>query len=90
MTDNTKKPNRGLLYVIVLCFIGLLATGYFLATSIQEIRELNSHKKVLIRRLAEEVTAKKFLQEELDSLKKQVENQDPMPLSEDLQPVVQP
>lgn len=90
MTDKIKKPNRGLLYVIVLCFIGLLATSYFLATTLREVRELKSHKKVLIRRLAEEVTAKKFLQKEVDSLKLRLETQHPVPLSADLQPINQP
>ena len=88
MTDKTKNTNRGLIYVILLCFLGLIATSYFLIRSMQEVQELTSHKKVLIRRLAEEVTAKKHLQKEVDSLKEILDGQKLTPISSDVQTVI--
>lgn len=88
MTDKTKNTNRGLIYVILLCFVGLVATSFFLIRSMQEVHELTSHKKVLIRRLAEEVTAKKQLQKEVDSLKEILDGQKLTPVSSDVQTVL--
>lgn len=90
MADKAKNVNKGLLYVIVLCMAGLLITSYFLATAINEVRELNTHKDVLIKRLAEEVTAKKELQKEVDSLKEILEVDKIQPISSDVQTIVKP
>jgi len=90
MADKTKNVNKGLLYVIVLCMVGLLITSYFLIISVNEVRELNTHKEVLIRRLAEEVTAKKELQKEVDSLKQILEVDKIQPISSDVQTIVKP
>lgn len=90
MTDNAKHINKGLLYVIVLCMVGLVATSYFLSTALNDVRELTTHKDVLIRRLAEEVMAKKELQKEVDSLKKILEVDKIQPISSDVQTIVKP
>lgn len=90
MTDKVKGPNKGLLYVIVLCMTGLIITSYFLIVSMNEVRELNTHKDVLIRRLAEEVMAKSELQKELDSLKEILEVDKQQPISNDLQTIGNP
>ncbi len=88
--DKAKNVNKGLLYVIVLCMVGLLATSYFLLTALNDVRELTTHKDVLIRRLAEEVMAKKELQKEVDSLKKILEVDKIQPISSDVQTIVKP
>lgn len=90
MNDKAKNVNKGLLYVIVLCMAGLLITSYFLITSMNEVRELTTHKDVLIRRLAEEVKAKSELQKEVDSLKKILEVDKQQPISNDLQTIGKP
>ncbi|WP_417600189.1 hypothetical protein [Owenweeksia hongkongensis] len=90
MTDKAKQANKGLLYVIVLCMVGLLMTAYFLVVSLNEVKELTTHKDVLIRRLAEEVMAKKELQKEVDSLKKILEVDKIQPISSDVQTIVKP
>ena len=90
MTDKAKNVNKGLLYVIVLCMVGLIITSYFLISSMNEVRELTTHKDVLIRRLAEEVTAKTELQKEVDSLKKILEVDKIQPISSEVQTIVKP
>lgn len=90
MADKVNGPNKGLLYVIVLCMVGLIITSYFLIASMNEVRELNTHKDVLIRRLAEEVMAKSELQKELDSLKEILEVDKQQPISNDLQTIGNP
>lgn len=90
MADKVNGPNKGLLYVIVLCMVGLIITSYFLIASMNEVRELNTHKDVLIRRLAEEVMAKSELQKELDSLKEILEVDKQQPISNDLQTIGSP
>ena len=90
MADKVKTPNKGLLYVIVLCMVGLIITSYFLVENMNKVRELNTHKDVLIKRLAEEVTAKTELQKEVDSLKEILEVDKIQPISSDVQTIVQP
>ena len=90
MADKAKNVNKGLLYVIVLCMVGLMITSYFLITSMNEVRELNTHKDVLIRRLAEEVTEKKELQKEMDSLKKMLGVDKIQPITNDVQTIARP
>lgn len=70
--------------------VGLIITSYFLIASMNEVRELNTHKDVLIRRLAEEVMAKSELQKELDSLKEILEVDKQQPISNDLQTIGSP
>lgn len=80
-----EKKNIGLIYIIILIFITLGITSFFLYQNMQEVKILKAHKKVLIDRLAEEVFAKQKLQKETDSLKKYLDNYQPVPVSADLQ-----
>ncbi len=84
-TKRVEKKNTALVYIIVIIFITLGATAFLLYRSMEEVRVLESHKKVLMDRLGEEVLAKRKLQRQTDSLKKFVETNDPVPISSDLQ-----
>lgn len=53
--------------------------------NMNKVRELTTHKTVLIKQLAEEVTEKKEIQKELDSLKEIIEAQGVPPISSEVQ-----
>lgn len=84
MEEQQEKSKRsssrymGLVYIIAVTFIALLVTAYFLQNSMEEVKTLQSHKKVLINRLAEEVHAKKLLQHRADSLEKYLDATTPV------------
>lgn len=83
MTNKAKVINTGLVYVIVLCFIGLLLTAFYLHKYMNRCRELDLHKKVLIDRLAEEVHDKGVFKHKYDSLVNYVNEGKMLPLAED-------
>ena len=87
MIKKTNAANKGLLAVILLCFIGLIFTAFFLIRSMNKVHELESHKKVLINRLAEEVFANRKLQKEVDSLSKTLETYGASAISPDVQQI---
>ena len=88
MAEKSKNPNRGLIYVILLCFVGLLVVTYFLVINMSRVRELSTHKDVLIKQLAEEVSEKKAIQKELDSLKEIMEAEEVPPISNEVQEII--
>lgn len=63
------KRIKALVYLIVLCFLGLCFTAYLLYRNMGEVRKLNTHKEVLIDRLSEEVYETRMLKRENDSLR---------------------
>lgn len=84
-TKRVEKKNIGLIYIIILIFVTLGITSFFLYQNMQEVKTLQAHKRVLMDRLAEEVFAKQKLQKETDSLKKYLDSYQPVPVSADFQ-----
>lgn len=68
MSKKLKGSRRALVYLVLICFGGMLLSTYLFYQESQEVRRLNSHKDVLIDRLAETTLEHKRLQHQHDSL----------------------
>ncbi len=79
-SKRVQQKNTGLVYIIVVIFITLGITAYFLYDRMNQVRALETQKKVLIDRLGEELLLKSALQERNDSILNFWNTVEPIPL----------
>ncbi len=82
-----QQKNIGLVYIIVIIFITLGITSYFLFDNMNQVRFLESQKSVLIDRLGEELLLKQQLKKKNDSIIEYWNSYEPIPLNAEESPV---
>lgn len=81
-----QQKNTGLVYIIVIIFITLGVTAFFLYTNMNQVKFLESQKAVLIDRLGEELLLKQQLQKKNDSIVEFWNTYEPVPLTDEGNP----
>jgi hypothetical protein len=81
-----QQKNTGLVYIIVIIFITLGVTAFFLYTNMKHVKFLESQKAVLIDRLGEELLLKQQLQKKNDSIVEFWNTYEPVPLTDEGNP----
>lgn len=81
-----QQKNTGLVYIIVIIFITLGVTAFFLYTNMKQVKFLESQKAVLIDRLGEELLLKQQLQKKNDSIVEFWNTYEPVPLTDEGNP----